>query len=119
MRDLDPVVEWVELTNGNVVGILPADAGADQLLKEIHAATDPAEKEAKASELIARVLHGATPADLLTLTPNMVEYVLQRSGKNIERVEQLLGESLGEIVRTASNTTVSPLETGTATSVSA
>ena len=119
MRDLDPVIEWVELTNGHVVGILPADAGADQLLKEFHASTDPTEKDALAKQLLARVLDGATPEDLLTLTSAMVEYVLQRAGRNIARAEQILGESSGEIVRTARGTTVSPPETGMATSVSA
>jgi hypothetical protein len=117
LRDLDPVIEWVELTNGSVVGILPADAGADQLFKQCQ--QEP-ENEALGKELLQRVLQGATEDDLLTLTPTHVQYILARSGKNIALVEKVLGESSGAVVRvTASTTPASSPEIGTATSVNA
>jgi len=113
LRDLDPVVEWVELTNGKVVGIWPADAGAKQLYDECLA--DPT-NEAKARAFIARLMPNAEAADLATLTPVMTSYVIARATKNIELAEALLGESSGAIVRTANATNDSPPETGTATS---
>jgi hypothetical protein len=117
MRDLDPVIEYVELTNGKVVGILPADAGADELLKE---SKDDPDNHVLAKELVARVLQEATPADLLTLTDVTVQYILARAFKNVAAAEKVLGESSGAVVRaTASTTPASSPEIGTATSVNA
>ena len=113
LRDLDPIVEWVELANGEVVGIWPADAGAKQLYDECLA--DPT-NEAKANAFVARLMPNATEAGLASLTPVMTSYVIARATKNIELAEALLGESSGAIVRTANATNDSPPETGTATS---
>jgi hypothetical protein len=96
LADLDRALEPVELPNGRVVPVKEMDAGAFELYEILKG--DEGDT-AVALELMERVLPDATPDEIRSLTPAMMQGVLMIAAGKIAQVHEMIaGNAAGTVV---------------------